>query len=555
MSKHLRLKEGWSTLFLLLGMVSTAATALYRTDMISGLEIIPTIGITAVFAGLILAKSRFTARTAHFLSFIYGSFFLIYMLGGLMPASLSWNDRTASLINRTAYWIVQLLDGSTSRDRIIFVIHTSIIYWLLGYTAAWYTFRRPHVWRVVVPMGLILLSVVYYYTGPRQLWLLLMLYLFLALLYIARTHLSSKEAEWQETAVQYDRNIWFSFMRAAVMVAIVGLIVAWGMPYLHRGTTAVIPPINSTQGAWRDMQDTWTRVFASLRSYGAESSDPYLDTILLGGARTVGDGLVMDVAVSERLPYAYWQAVAYDNYEGGLWRVTDTETRLHFPDDDALDTPDSQSRQQVNQTITSYLPASSMLYGAPEFSSSDRQLYVDAVRTEGGQYLISSVQSRYVLGYGDQYEMSSNLSIADADSLRGASTVYPAWAMDRYLQMPATITDETVDLAAELIAPHDNIFDQTIAIRDYLRRNISYNDQIDRPPADIDPVHYILFESQEGYCTYYASSMVMLLRSQGIPSRFVSGYAQGEYNADTSSYRVRAPNAHTWVEVYFPAYG
>jgi len=555
MSKKLNLKEGWSTLFLVLAMILTTATALYRTDMISGLQIIPTIGATAVFAGFILAKSRFTSRTAHFLSFIYGSFFLIYMLGSLMPDSLSWNDRIISLIDRMAYWVVQLVDGSTSRDRIIFVIHTSIIYWLLGYTAAWYTFRRPRVWRVVVPMGLLLLSVVYYYTGPRRLWGFLLFYLFLALLYIARTHLLSKEEEWRETAVRYDSSIWISFMRAGLMVAIVGIFIAWGMPQLHRETTAVISPLSGTQGTWRDMQDTWTRVFASLRSAGTETADPYLDTILLGGARTVGDGLVMDVAVNERLPYAYWQAVAYDTYEDGLWSVTDTETSLHFPDDGNLDVPNSQSRQRVNQTITNYLPTSSVLYGAPEFRGSDRQMYVDAARNETDQQLIASIQSRYVLGYGDQYEILSSLSVADALSLRQASTNYPAWVTDRYLQLSETTTAETIALAEELTAPHGTVFDQSIAIRDYLRLNINYNDQIDRPPSDVDPVHHILFNSQEGYCTYYASSMVMMLRSQGIPSRFVSGYAQGEYNADTHSYRVRAPNAHTWVEVYFPAYG
>jgi hypothetical protein len=49
--------------------------------------------------------------------------------------------------------------------------------------------------------------------------------------------------------------------------------------------------------------------------------------------------------------------------------------------------------------------------------------------------------------------------------------------------------------------------------------------------------------------------MAVMLRSQGIPSRVVSGYAQGEFDEESSSYRVRASNAHTWVEVYFPLYG
>jgi hypothetical protein len=84
---------------------------------------------------------------------------------------------------------------------------------------------------------------------------------------------------------------------------------------------------------------------------------------------------------------------------------------------------------------------------------------------------------------------------------------------------------------------------------------VVYNDQIQAPPDGIEPIHYILFEGKEAYCNYYASSMVMMLRSQGIPARFVAGYAQGDWDEESSSYRVRSSNSHTWAEVFFPGYG
>jgi hypothetical protein len=129
------------------------------------------------------------------------------------------------------------------------------------------------------------------------------------------------------------------------------------------------------------------------------------------------------------------------------------------------------------------------------------------------------------------------------------------WVSERYLQLPDTITDETVALAQEIAAPYNNPFDKAIAVRDYLRQNITYNDQIAAPPEGAEPVHYTLFETKEGYCNYYASAMAVMLRSQGVPARVVSGYAQGDYDEESRSYRVRASNAHTWVEVYFPVYG
>ena len=162
---------------------------------------------------------------------------------------------------------------------------------------------------------------------------------------------------------------------------------------------------------------------------------------------------------------------------------------------------------------------------------------------------------KFVLQLGDQYEVTSRLSLADATSLRAATTNYPEWVEQTYLQVPDSITPETLALAEELTTAYANPFDKAIAVRDYLRENVAYNDQIDAVPEGIDPVHYTLFVSQEGYCNYYASAMALMLRSQGVPARIVSGYAQGSFDKESSSYRVQASNAHTWVEVYFPKYG
>ena len=60
---------------------------------------------------------------------------------------------------------------------------------------------------------------------------------------------------------------------------------------------------------------------------------------------------------------------------------------------------------------------------------------------------------------------------------------------------------------------------------------------------------------QRGYCEYYASTMAVLLREMGIPTRFVQGFlpGDGEPGAGTSVGRNR--DSHAWVQVYFPGYG
>ncbi|MEZ4642742.1 MAG: transglutaminaseTgpA domain-containing protein [Chloroflexota bacterium] len=555
MLKRNRLEEGWTTLFLTWAMVFVAATAIVQSNLISGLHVIPFVGTIAILVGLALAKSRFPANTAHLFSLIYGLFLVLFFVGTNLPADMTWRERVFDMLLRQVEWLRDAFGGGTNRDGLIFVIQTAFVFWLLGYTASWYTFRNPREWRVVVPTGLVLLSVVYYYVGPTPLSLYLAAYMLLSLLYVARTYLIAREKSWRSGGVRYERTIWFTFLRAAFLAAMIALIAAWMMP-TFTASAAVGDVFGQASGPWKEFQDNWTRLFSSLRSYTVATSDPYRDTLILGGPRSVGNTPIMDVYVPQRLPYVYWQAIVYDTYDDGGWEIAQQgDSVLHYPEDGVLNTPFTQAREVITQTVVNYLPNSSFIYAAPEVIASDRQMFVDASADERGDLLVTSLRSRYVLRLNDRYEVISRVSTADANSLRTASTSYPAWVSERYLQVPGSVTPETLELAAELAAPYDNPFDKAIAVRDYLRQTITYNDQIPAPPEGVDPVHYTLFVSKEAYCNYYASAMALMLRSQGVPTRVVSGYAQGEYDEETMSYRVRASNAHTWVEVYFPAYG
>ena len=548
------LQEGWSTLLLLLALILTAAITIRQADLTPGTYVLPIVGGTAVILGLLLAKSRFSARTAHFFALIYGFIIVGYLVGTILPEAFTWHERIINLGTRQMDWLIKAFTGGTSRDGLIFVLQTAAVFWLLGYTAAWYTFRKPRVWRVVLPTGFVLLSVVYYYYGPKPLLYYLAIYIVLALLFIARTHLVAQERIWQQASVRYERSIDLNFLCAGLVVALLLLSVAYVMP-TFAANTQVNDVLSDTRGPWREFQETWTRLFAALRAYGSTTSDPYQDSMALGGPRTVSNDLVMDVYVLNEMPNLYWRAIAMETYEDGGWSAKDWETRLHFPDDGYLAVEQTAAREVITQTVVNYIPNSSFLYAAPEVVGSSRQMFVDSTVDDAGNELISAVRSRFILTLGDQYEVTSRISNANVESLQSASTNYPEWVTDTYLQTPEELTPETLALAEQLTTGFDNPYDKATAVQNYLRENISYNDQIDAPPADVEPIHYTLFESQEAYCTYYASAMAMMLRSQDVPTRIVNGYAQGDFDDETNSYRVRASNAHTWVEVYFPNYG
>lgn len=556
MLDRLKIEEGWFTLFLVWALVMTTASAILNAELIAGLELMPLIATSAVLTGLILSKSRFSGRSAHLAAIIYGLFLIIFLIGRDLPDDLSWRERVFDLVSRQITWISKAASQGSSRDGLIFVMHTGIVFWLLGYTAAWYTFRKPRLWRVLIPSALVLLSIIYYYYGPKPLAGYLALYTLLALIYIARTHLGAQERKWRENTVRYDSGLRFNFLQASILAALVVLGISWGLPSAS-ANSAVSNALGQSEisQTWRDFQDNWTRLFSSLRTYGTGTSDAFRSNLSLGGPRSVSSTLVMDVYVDEPLPYVYWKAVSYDTYEDGTWSISQRDSYNYLPDEGEIPIENSRMRKEVSQTFVNYVPNAGMIYAAPELIKADRPMVVNHSLDDTGNMVVNSAMSRLVLRQGERYRVNSDYSIADASSLRLAPEEYPRWIRERYLQVPESITPETIALAEQLTAEADDPFDKAIAVRDYLRKNIVYNDQIQAPPDGIEPIHYILFNEQEAYCNYYASSMVMMLRSQGVPARFVAGYTQGEWDEETSSYRVRARNSHAWVEVYFPGYG
>lgn len=168
---------------------------------------------------------------------------------------------------------------------------------------------------------------------------------------------------------------------------------------------------------------------------------------------------------------------------------------------------------------------------------------------------VEAVFGRQPVRTGDEYEVTGLASTASAAELQQAGTDYPSWVTDRYLQLPDTVTDRTRALARELVAGQPTVFDAALAVQTHVRQTITYSEEINPPPRDQDVVDYVLFESRQGYCEYYASAMAVLLRAEGIPARVVGGYFPAPFDPEADGFLYREKNAHLWVEVFFPDYG
>ena len=153
-----------------------------------------------------------------------------------------------------------------------------------------------------------------------------------------------------------------------------------------------------------------------------------------------------------------------------------------------------------------------------------------------------------------QYETLGSISVAEPAVLITATQDYPQWVTDRYLQLPDTFSELVKELAADITEDDDNPYDMAESIRGYLIR-LPYSLEVSLPPPGRDWVeHFLLFEKR-GFCNNYATAMVTMLRSLGVPARLVVGFAPGIPNETNTLWKVQARQYHAWPEVYFPEYG
>lgn len=121
--------------------------------------------------------------------------------------------------------------------------------------------------------------------------------------------------------------------------------------------------------------------------------------------------------------------------------------------------------------------------------------------------------------------------------------------------MPPRVAEFTKQILRERGHENSSPLVKAMDIELYLKGAYPYDLDIPPFPDNHDSVDYFLFEKKRGYCEHFASAMTVMLRTQGIPARLVTGYLPGEYNPLSGFYSVKMNHAHAWVEMYIPDYG
>ena len=94
-----------------------------------------------------------------------------------------------------------------------------------------------------------------------------------------------------------------------------------------------------------------------------------------------------------------------------------------------------------------------------------------------------------------------------------------------------------------------------LAVDRFLKRGFTYDEVPPPPRQGRAPLDAFLFDSKAGYCQHFSGAMALLLRMGGIPARVVTGFSPGGYSKRKQAWIVRDTDAHSWVEVWFDAWG
>ena len=240
---------------------------------------------------------------------------------------------------------------------------------------------------------------------------------------------------------------------------------------------------------------------------------------------------------------ANWHAAAYDTYTGDGWVRSGERSTL----DGSLDGPPGAATT-VNVTLTARTESTAL--PAPWQAVDARGAGASTVQVdERGTLRLAAA-----LRPGEETTVESRVLDADPATLRNASTEYDPAIEDRYTQLPESTPDRVGERTEAVVeaADAENPYDQAAAIEQYLIEEYDYSLGVEKPDGDVADA--FLFEMDAGYCTYFATTMVAMLRSQGIPAQFATGYSEGE-RVGGDRYVVRGQDAHAWVKVYFPEHG
>ncbi len=241
--------------------------------------------------------------------------------------------------------------------------------------------------------------------------------------------------------------------------------------------------------------------------------------------------IVMRIELSgkERKDF-YWRGMTLDYFNGIMWENTESGRRLIYKREGFFTIKPFKKENTLIQKIYLEPIDTEIIFGIP---------LIVAIETNSRIISMDETNTIYVPMKKNKQLFYTVYSVDEP--------IYSGFIEKKYLQLPESM-DRIKELASNIVKGKNKTLDKAMAIEKHLKEKYSYTLNVPEPSRGMNPIDDFLFRTKKGYCEHYATAMVLMLRSIGIPSRIVTGFYGGEINSYGGYLIVRQSNAHSWVE-------
>lgn len=303
---------------------------------------------------------------------------------------------------------------------------------------------------------------------------------------------------------------------------------------------------SSTAGGQSASSNTQRK--AGTSSSGAGSGGA-LGALSTGDRTTVGGNLSAFRSTGQQIHFtvqstqpSYWRTNAYKKYTTSGW-ADQGELTAYDGDEIAGDT---ERQQRVSQRYELRRAGNSL-------PAAWRPVAMEGVDSDVQVTDQQALKTRTRFEPGATYVVLSYTPPRDPERLRESGRSYPAPITNQYTQLPSSTRDQLEPFTRQIVGDSDSPYTTAVRIEEWLETNKDYSLDASHD-AGTDVATEFVFNMNQGYCEYFATAMVAMLRSQDIPARYVTGYSTGQPVGE-NEYVVRGMNAHAWVEVYLEDIG
>jgi hypothetical protein len=248
---------------------------------------------------------------------------------------------------------------------------------------------------------------------------------------------------------------------------------------------------------------------------------------------------------------ARWRGSALSVFDGRRWyNTTDDSQLLPLGPSGAANLMDPMQQRRQGRRISYRVDLKPLDTDVVFFAGLPEMISINALglrRSSSGTFRVAYTESAAL-----QYLVHAFIPDSTPLPVEPEPQI-PADVGREYMAVPPL--DPRIPVLAAKVTEGIRRFDERArAIEKHLRTAYRYT--LELPSREsADPLAQFLFERKEGHCEYFASAMAVMLRTQGIPARMVTGFLGGTLNPISGQYVIRASDAHTWVEAWLPGRG